>query len=174
EPEAAAAHPALAEIAIEFVAPLCERVGPERELPILDLETRKDDPVAAHELARVDLVVPALPVEPQAQLAELREADRGLEVRELEVEADLGMHVVSAGPLHGAALILERAKTCGDGVVIGGDDAALAGGDRLVRRERECPGRAEQPEAPRAPARAERLSCVLDDGDAVPLGDAHD
>src|SRR5262249_25589094 len=130
-------------------------------------EPGERDAVAAGQLARVDLVVAPLTVETRTQIAELRDADGRLEVRELEVEADLRMHVVPAGALHRPALVLERTYAPRYRVVVRRDDATLPGRDRLVRRERERARDAEEPQIPAAAPGSERLGGVLDDGDAA-------
>src|SRR5215216_6999949 len=69
------------------------------------------------------------------ELLQLREPDGGLEIREAVVEAD--PHVVEPPALVGAALVAQRAEQLRLVLRVGRHDAALAGGDLLVRVEAE-------------------------------------
>ena len=127
-----------------------------------------------HELLAVDFEDPALARKTSLEPRQLRDADRGLEIRELEVETDGPMEVVAAGSPHRPPLVLELAKTRVDPFVVSKDRSALAGRDGLVRREGEASRDTECPEGPAAPARDEGLGRILNDRDVVARGDGED
>ena len=84
------------------------------------------------------------------------------------------MDVVAARPAHRTSLILELAHPHHERLVVGHDQAALAGRDGLVRRERKTAGAAERPETTAGMARSQRFRGVLDDRDAARRGDLED
>ena len=109
----------------------------------------------------IDLVNAALPREALLEIVELPERHRRLEVRELEVEAERRMEVVSSGSSHRAALILQLADALRQLRVVGHEHAALPRRHRLVRRERETPGVAPRTEPPALVLAPERFRGVL-------------
>src|SRR5581483_10414461 len=102
---------------------------------LLGGEAREPQAGDALEPFLVGAVDRAEALEALVEASELREADRGLEVRELEVVADRRMPVVAARPADGAPLVLQRAETRVERVVVRDDHAPLARRDRLVGRE---------------------------------------
>ena len=99
------------------------------------------------------------------ELVELAQADRGGDVGQPEVVAE---DLVAVALAH--ALVPVEPDPVGQPVVVGGDEAALAGRHvlRAVQAERPVPEAAD-------PATVElgavRLAGVLDDRQAVPVGD---
>src|SRR4051812_721219 len=105
--------------------------------------------------------------DPPLEAVELRDADRGLQVRVFEVEAEYGVKVVAARASEPAALVLELPKAMIEVVRIGGDHAALAGRDRFIGREREAARVTKRAQRPAAVARAERLGGIAYEKEAV-------
>ena len=110
--------------------------------------------------------------EERVDLLQLGEAERGADVRQAVVEADL---VVVVGEPGQPRLGREVAGAPGERLVVGHEHPAAAGGDELVAVEAEAadpPDRADLAAgvAARAVGRAERLGRVLDHRDAVALG----
>jgi hypothetical protein len=66
---------------------------------------------------------------------ELRHADSGLQVCQLEIEPDARVHVVAAGAAHGPALILQLPQPDGQRLVVRHDEAPLSRRDGFVRGE---------------------------------------
>ena len=93
------------------------------------------------------------------ELVELHERDRGEHVREVRLVAGDGEVVARAvAPAHEPEVLHGR----GDGVVVRGEQAALAGGDVLRRVEGEAGRRGEAAELAAAVGRLERVGGVLD------------
>ena len=102
------------------------------------------------------------------QLVELAQADRGGDIGQPEVVAE---HLVVVSLAH--ALVPVQPEPVGQPVVVGRDQAALAGRHvlRAVQAERAVPEAAD-PSAPELGA--VRLAGILDDRQAVTVGDGHD
>ena len=95
---------------------------------------------------------------------QLRDRDGGLKIGEaVVVSRDL---VLVALP---HSLVAEQPQPIRDGVVVGRDDAALAGRDVLRRVQREAPD-AVRPDAPAADRGAVRLRGILDDQEVARRG----
>ncbi len=126
--------------------------------------------------AKQPLVVPARDASPigqeVVQAPQLGHADGGQDVAHAVVEAG-GLEPEAAALAH-AAVAAQEADASGELVVRGGDHAALAGRDRLARVEAEAAGQTDAAGLLPPDGRAQRARSVLDDGQAVRIGHAHD
>ena len=109
------------------------------------------------------------PARPVRGLAQLDPADGGADVGHAVVEPD---HLVRVAPLH--ALVAQQAHLALDPRVGGGDHAPLAAGHVLRRVEAERPELPEAAHAAPVQGSAVGLGGVLEDHEAVGLGDGQD
>src|SRR5437762_13404544 len=123
------------------------------------------------ERAAVDGVDLAAPRELRGQRLQLRAADRGEQVADAVVEADVVVLIVR-GWL--ARLRREMARALDDVAAVRHEHAAAARRDDLVAVERESRALAERAGAAAAAGRAERFRGVLDHRHAVARADVED
>ena len=123
------------------------------------------------ERAAVDGIDLAAPRELRGQRLELRAADRGEQVAEAVVEADVVVLIVRGGL---ARLRREMARALDDVAAVRHEHAAAARRDDLVAVEREGRALAERAGAAAAAGRAERFRGVLDHRHAVARADVED
>jgi hypothetical protein len=139
-------------------------VDPAESLTARNVRSRQPDTgYRSGELVRIPRPQKAEMLHPLGQLLELGETDRGLNVRQLEVEAEDGVVVVAtAGPALGASLILHAADPLGSARIACDDRTALPRRDDLGRGEGEARSVAERAERLAGMTRAERLCGIFD------------
>jgi len=111
KPETAAMDISLEEIAVQLVSVPDNGVYPLRALALFYAESGQHDAVDASETVFVDRVDLFESRETCFEVRELPDPDRRLKVRELEIESDTVMNVVSSGASHRTALILQLAQS---------------------------------------------------------------